>query len=111
MEALKLPHVAELVTQLQQDAIQRATTRKAFLKLKALDVAETLLAKEDNPAIQARMVEFLAGEARSGVAVQVNNHAPAQPSAGYIYARPDAQSGSDVSQPIDVQAKDVTREE
>lgn len=96
MEAMKL------------DAIANIEALKGTYKALALEHARYLLTNAKSEAVQARMVEFLAGEARPGtqVNVQINNDR-----GGYEYARPGQQvveiRGADDQSPAqDSQATD-----
>ena len=93
--------------------IQHIDAQKGIYKARALQHADYLSRNATSEAVQARMVEFLAGEARSGpsVNVQINQNA----GGGYEYVRPgqvieivevkasapDRQSGGENAQPTD----------
>lgn len=83
-----MPHVQELYEDLKLAYILNAEAKRGLLKARALEVAEDLLLNSASDQVKARMVEFLAGEPKSGpsVAVQVNVDR-----GGYEYARPGAQ--------------------
>jgi hypothetical protein len=101
-KAWKQPHVQNLYSDLKAAYIHRVMDRRELLRAKALIEAERLLEHADSEAVRAKMVEFLAGEAR-GPAVSVTvNQAPS----GYQYRRPLDQASS----AIDGQAVDITPE-
>ena len=106
-KALAKPHVAAVLEQRKALAAMEATQLKGIARSMAIRVGIDLMQNATSEQVRAKMVEFFAGEARqSGVAVQVN----VGPNAGYVYARPDTQSGPQSGQAIDIQAKDVTPE-
>lgn len=87
-KARKNPAAQDLIRELRKDFIDTVEVRKAFLKGKALDVALELLLTSKSEAIRARMVEFLASDAKvSPVAVHIDAR-QSEPAAGYIYTRP-----------------------
>lgn len=86
-KALKRPEVRDYLKAVRQDFIETADAKKAFLKIKALEVAFDLMMNSKSEAIRARMVEFFAADAKvSPVAVHID--ARQQPG-GYVYRRPD----------------------
>jgi predicted DNA-binding protein (UPF0251 family) len=93
-KALKRPEVQDYVSKVRLDLIEGAEAKKAFLKAKALEVALDLMLNSKNEAIRARMVEFLAADAKvSPVAVHVDARQVAPPQ-GYVYKRPDLADGA-----------------
>lgn len=105
-KALKKPHVREAMEAMKLDAIANIEALKGTYKALALEHARYLLTNAKSEAVQARMVEFLAGEARPGtqVNVQINNDR-----GGYEYARPGQQvveirGADDQSDALDGQA-------
>jgi len=105
-KAMNQPHVRAYAEALKMAYIERIQADKAILRAEALEVARDLLHNSPSDQVKARMVEFLAGEAKSGasVNVQINNN-----SGGYEFVRPgqqiveiratlDSVSGDDQSQ-------------
>lgn len=84
-KALKKPHVADALDAMKLEFIRQQQAAKDGYKALALAHAFHLMKTANSEAVQARMVEFLAGEARSGpsVAVQVNVDR-----GGYEFVRP-----------------------
>lgn len=90
-KALKRAEVRDYIKAVRQDFIETADSKKAFLKIKALEVAFDLMMNSKSEAIRARMVEFFAADAKiSPVAVHID--ARQQPG-GYIYRRPEQSEG------------------
>jgi predicted DNA-binding protein (UPF0251 family) len=88
-KALKRPEVRDYVSAVKHGFIEGIEAKKALLKDKALDVALDLMLNSKNEAIRARMVEFLAADAKvSPVAVHVDARNVAAPQ-GYVYRRPE----------------------
>ena len=86
-KAMKRAAVRDHLRTVQQDFIETADARRAYLKARALEVALDLMLNSKSEAIRARMVEFLASDAKvSPVAVHIDAR---QPFAGYVYKRPD----------------------
>lgn len=78
-KAMKRPAVQDLVRDMRRDFIQTADAKKAFLKVKALEVAFDLMLNSRSEAIRARMVEFFAADAKvSPVAVASTPASPSQ---------------------------------
>jgi predicted DNA-binding protein (UPF0251 family) len=72
-KAIKRPETQNLLRQVRRDFIEGADAKKAFLKVKALEVALDLMLNSKSEAIRARMVEFLASDAKvSPVAVHID---------------------------------------
>lgn len=89
-KACKNPAVKELIRELRRELVESTEAKKAYLKNKALEVAFELMTTSKSEAIRARMVEFLASDAKvSPVAVHIDARQPAA-SSGYIYTRPGA---------------------
>ncbi|MFP5481143.1 MAG: hypothetical protein ACLGIE_15870 [Alphaproteobacteria bacterium] len=94
-KACKNPAVKELLRDLRRELVESADAKKAFLKFKALEVAFELMTTSKSEAIRARMVEFLASDAKvSPVAVHIDARPPAA-NAGYVYPRPRAAQAID----------------
>jgi hypothetical protein len=75
--------------------VEAAEAKKAFLRFKAFEVAYELMTTSKSEAIRARMVEFLASDAKvSPVAVHIDARQASQ-SPGYSYKRPPALGGPD----------------
>jgi hypothetical protein len=86
-KAMKRPAVLDVVRGVRRDFIESADAKKAFLKIKALEVAFDLMMNSKSEAIRARMVEFFAADAKvSPVAVHIDAR---QAPGGYVYKRPD----------------------
>ncbi|WP_065321767.1 hypothetical protein [Tritonibacter mobilis] len=88
-KARQKPHIQQLYEQMKIEYVQAVEEMRAPYKARAFEHAAHLMANAKSEAVQARMVEFLAGERKGNavnVAVQVNNHPQ-----GYEYARPDQQ--------------------
>ena len=105
-KALKKPHVQNTLEAMKLEVIGDIEALKGVFKARALQHAHYLLTEAKSEAVQARMVEFLAGEARPGtqVNVQINNDR-----GGYEYARPGQQvveirGADDQSSALDGQA-------
>lgn len=87
-KALKRPEVRDYLSEVQREFIQDAEAKRAFLKVRAFEVALELLNTSKNESIRARMVEFLAADAKvSPVAVHIDAR---QAAPGYEYVRPGA---------------------
>lgn len=87
-KACKNPAVKDLIREMRRELIEATEAKKSYLKSKALEVALDLMLNSKSEAIRARMVEFLASEAKvSPVAVHIDAR-QAEPAAGYIYSRP-----------------------
>jgi hypothetical protein len=72
-KARKNPAVLELIRDQRQELVESIDAKKAFLKGKALEVALDLMLNSKNEAIRARMVQFLAADAKvSPVSVHVD---------------------------------------
>jgi predicted DNA-binding protein (UPF0251 family) len=94
-KACKNPAVKELIRDLRRELVESAEAKKAFLKFRALEVAFELMTTSKNDAIRARMVEFLAADAKlSPVSVHVDASRVEQV-VGYSYKRPPALGGPD----------------
>lgn len=87
-KAMKRPEVQEAIRAMRRDFIEAADAKKAFLKIKALEVAFDLMMNSKSEAIRARMVEFFAADAKvSPVAVHIDARQASVPQ-GYVYKRP-----------------------
>lgn len=84
-KAMNQPHVKAYAEAVKLAYVERIQADKAILRAEALEVARDLLHNSPSDQVKARMVEFLAGEAKSGpsVNVQINNN-----SGGYEFVRP-----------------------
>jgi predicted DNA-binding protein (UPF0251 family) len=86
-KAMKRPVVQDVLSDTRRDFVETADAKKAFLKVKALEVAFDLMMNSKSEAIRARMVEFFAADAKvSPVAVHIDAR---QAPGGYVYKRPD----------------------
>lgn len=86
--AMKRGPVRELVEEVQRRFVASVDANKARYRAVALDQAMKLLLSTKNEAIKARMIEFLASDAKvSPVAVHVDAR-QMPPASGYIYTRP-----------------------
>lgn len=85
-KALQKENVQAELEQRKARYITAQTAMKGTLKARALEVAADLMENASSEAVRARMVEFLAGESKSGpsVSVTVNN------GGGYEFAPPGA---------------------
>ncbi|WP_137110006.1 hypothetical protein [Rhodobacter sp. SY28-1] len=87
-KARKAPDVQELIRELRRELVETAEAKKAYLKVKALEVGLDLMLNAKNETIRARMVEFLGSDAKvSPVSVHVDARQVEVPS-GYRYIRP-----------------------
>jgi hypothetical protein len=87
-KARKNPAVLELIRDLRRELVESIEAKKAYLKGQALEVALDLMLNSKNEAIRARMVEFLAADAKvSPVSVHVDASRVEQV-VGYTYKRP-----------------------
>jgi predicted DNA-binding protein (UPF0251 family) len=92
-KALKRPEVRDHLSAVRLDFIEGVEANKAFLKAKALEVALDLMLNSKSETIRARMVEFLAADAKvSPVAVHIDARQAAAPQ-GYVYQRPEQLEG------------------
>lgn len=106
--AMKRPIVQVEYEQAELAYIQAQERTFKRHRARAVTVAAELMETAQSEAVRMRAVEFFRGESKQPtVAVQINN----SPAGGYVYARPDTQSQGNPTQPIDLTAKDVTREE
>lgn len=88
-KARKNAGVLELIRDLRRELVEAADAKRAFLRVKAFDVAYELMTTSKSEAIRARMVEFLASDAKvSPVAVHIDARHEAAPATGYRYTRP-----------------------
>ena len=101
--SLKIPHIAAYVEQQKALAVLDADKLKASAKRMAIRVGISLLHDAKSEQVKARMVEFFAGEAKPGGAVNVQVNVDR---GGYEFRRPgqrlvdiapipDTQSGAD----------------
>lgn len=92
-KACKNPAVKDLIRKLRQELVEAADAKKAFAKLRAIEVGIDLMENSKSEAVRARMVEFFGGDAKvSPVAVQVDARLFSQPT-GYSYKRPPGLGG------------------
>ena len=95
-KARKSPSVLELIRDLRRELVESIEAKKAYLKGQALEVALDLMLNSKNEAIRARMVEFLAADAKvSPVSVHVDASRVEQ-TVGYTYKRPPGLGGPEV---------------
>lgn len=86
--AMKRGPVRDLLEQVQRRFVASADANRARYRAVALDQAMNLLLSTKSEAIKARMIEFLASDAKvSPVAVHIDARQPEGPK-GYIYQRP-----------------------
>lgn len=85
-KARKRPAVQELEQAEKLAFIQKVDRNKAIRRARALEHAEYLMKHSSSDAVQARMVEFLAGETRQSPSVTVNVNQNA--GSGYEFVRP-----------------------
>lgn len=86
-KAMKRAEVRDHLRVVQQDFIETADAKRAYLKARAFEVALDLMLNSKSEAIRARMVELLASNANvSPVAVHIDAR---QPGPGYVYKRPE----------------------
>lgn len=83
-KALRKPHVIAAFNHKKKDVMGQATVLREVGRARAIQVAIDLLENAQSDAVRARMVEFLASEARSDAPVVQVNVA----SGGYEYKRP-----------------------
>lgn len=94
-KAIKRAETQTLIRQVRRDFVEGADTKKAFLKVKAFEVALDLMLNSKSEAIRVRMVEFLASDAKvSPVAVHIDAR-QAEQTSGYRYTRPGSQGSSE----------------
>ncbi len=87
-KAMKRPAVRDHLQEVQRQFVADADVKRAYLKARAFEVALDLMLNSKSEAIRARMVEFLAGDAKvSPVAVNIDAR-QAKPQAFYSYQRP-----------------------
>lgn len=85
-KAMKRPDVRDHLQEVQRQFVSDADAKRAYLKARAFEVALDLMMNSKNEAIRARMVEFLASDAKvSPVAVHIDAR---QVQGGYAYKRP-----------------------
>lgn len=84
-KALRKIHVQDALEAMKLEVIRHTQAQKEGYKALAMRHAFHLMKNANSEAVQARMVEFLAGEARAGtqVNVQINNDR-----GGYEFVRP-----------------------
>jgi hypothetical protein len=112
-KARKQPHIIELYQKLENEYIQDVEKMRAPYKAQAFEHAKHLMNNAKSEQVQARMVEFLAGESKKdGVNVQINNNISG--GQGYEYVKPgqrvvviegEAQAQDVVSDSPDTEAK------
>ena len=89
-KACKNPAVKELIRELRREVIDAVEAKKAFAKLRAIEVGIDLMLNSKSEAVRMRAVEFFGADAKvSPVAVHIDARPPAANS-GYIYTRPGA---------------------
>ncbi|MBL4928911.1 hypothetical protein [Fuscibacter oryzae] len=95
-KAMKRPDVQSTLSEAQHRFVEGTDAKRALYKARALEVALDLMMNSKSEAIRARMVEFLASDAKvSPVSVHVDARQVQQPM-GYVYRRP-----GEGSQPIE----------
>lgn len=86
-KAMKRPEVRDLLADVQRRFVNGVDAKRALYKARALEAALDLMLNSKSEAIRARMIEFLASDAKvSPVAVHIDAR-QAQP-VGYLYRRP-----------------------
>lgn len=84
-KAIKRPAVRDYLQDVQRRFVADVDVKRAYLKARAFDVALDLMLNSKSEAIRARMVEFLASDAKvSPVAVNIDVRQP-EPHFGYTY--------------------------
>lgn len=92
-KACKKPAVKDLIRELRQEIIEQVEAKKAYAKLRAIEVGIDLLENWTTEAIKMRAVEFFGADAKvSPVAVHIDARQASQP-VGYTYKRPPAHGG------------------
>jgi hypothetical protein len=87
-KAMKRAAVRDYLEEVQARFVGDVKAKRALYQARALEVAMDLMMTSKSEAIRARMVEFLASDAKvSPVAVHVDARQVQQPQ-GYIYTRP-----------------------
>ena len=84
--ALRKPAVAEYLESLKAAAIIDATNLRGLAKAMAIQTGIELMRDAKSEAVKARMVEFFAGDGRSGTQVNVAVNVDR---GGYEFVRPD----------------------
>lgn len=100
-KACKNPSVKDLIRELRREVIEAVEAKKAFAKLRAIEVGIDLMLNSKSEAVRMRAVEFFGADAKvSPVSVHIDNR-QADPPAGYIYNRPgqviDGTPGNDAA--------------
>ena len=95
-KALKKPAVREHMQAVETQFIARSEARRSLYRARALEAAWELAQNAQSEAVRARMIEFLASDAKvSPVAVHIDaRHMP-----GYEYAQPGAKI-VEIEQPL-----------
>jgi hypothetical protein len=92
--SMKRPEVRDLLADAQQQFIASSEGKRAYLRALALDHALDLMLNSKSESIRARMIEFLASDAKvSPVAVHIDARSPQAGFDGYSYPRPDQVEG------------------
>ncbi len=87
-KAMQRPVVRDYLEAVQSRFVSDVKAKRALYQARALEVALDLMMNSKNEAIRARMVEFLASDAKvSPVAVHVDAR-QVQAAPGYVYQRP-----------------------
>lgn len=87
-KACKNPAVKDLIRDLRQEVIEAVEAKKAYAKLRAIEVGIDLMLNSKSEAVRMRAVEFFGSDAKvSPVSVHIDNR-QAEPPGGYIYTRP-----------------------
>lgn len=89
-KAMQRPLVRDYLETVQSRFVGDVKAKRALYQARALEVALDLMLNSKSEAIRARMVEFLASDAKvSPVAVHVDAR-QVQAAPGYVYRRPEA---------------------
>jgi hypothetical protein len=105
--SLKIPHIAAYIEQQKALAVLDADKLKAAAKRMAIRVGIGLLHDAKSEQVKARMVEFFAGEAKTGSAVNVQVNVDR---GGYEFRRP-GQRLVDIEPAPDTQSGDAIAQE
>jgi predicted DNA-binding protein (UPF0251 family) len=94
-KARKSPAVKDLIREMRQELVEAVEAKKAYAKLRAIEVGIDLMLNSKSEAVRMRAVEFFGADAKvSPVAVHIDAR-QASPQTGYIYSRPPALGGPD----------------
>lgn len=87
-KARKNPAVQDLIRELRREVIETVEAKKAYAKLRAIEVGIDLMLNSKNESVRMRAVEFFGADAKvSPVAVHIDARQTAQ-TGGYVYERP-----------------------